>query len=382
MIVDILLNRFISVTRSMPKLIFLVNGSATSAVGVRTQTLIQHLDLTWETCVQYRSSPKWKGIFSFLYAALQFRPDIIYVMDTAYTGVVAGQLAKRFIGCSLITDTGDAAFELAKSVGVYSNLELALINTVERISLLKSDYLIVRGTYHKHWLFQQGIQRVEVVPDGIEVNRVACQDSNQAKASLGLNNHLVVGMVGTMSWSARHKMCYGWDLVEALAFLKNLPVKALLVGDGNGRLILEKRAEELGVRDRIVFTGNIPYEQLSHYLAAMDVCVSTQSNDIVGMVRTTGKLPLYLAHGKYVIATDVGEARRVLPGVGCLLPYQGVRDDDHPLRLAEHLRLLVAQPNLMQGIPEKAKQVAKDNFDYPMLAKQVEQICQHLVNSP
>ena len=38
------------------------------------------------------------------------------------------------------------------------------------------------------------------------------------------------------------------------------------------------------------------------HLSIMDVCISTQSNDLVGMVRTTGKLPLYLAYGKYVIA--------------------------------------------------------------------------------
>jgi glycosyltransferase involved in cell wall biosynthesis len=187
-----------------------------------------------------------------------------------------------------------------------------------------------------------------------------------------------VGMVGTMIWSERHRMCYGWDVIEALALLKGLPVKALLVGDGDGRKVLETRAKELGVSDRVIFTGQLPYKEMLRYLTIMDVCVSTQSNDVVGMVRTTGKLPLYLAYGKYVIATDVGEAKRVLPGIGCLLPYEGVRDDGHPVRLAKHLRLLVAEPERTK-VSDAAFQVAKENFDYTLLAQQVVKVCSDLV---
>ncbi|MGL6341676.1 MAG: glycosyltransferase, partial [Waterburya sp.] len=92
-------------------------------------------------------------------------------------------------------------------------------------------------------------------------------------------------------------------------------------------------------------------------------------------VRTTGKLPLYLAYGKYVIATDVGEAKKVLPGVGCLLPYIGVRDNEHPTRLARQIKKLFDQPQLLE-ISEKSKQIAKDNFDYQMLTRRVEKICE------
>ncbi len=96
------------------------------------------------------------------------------------------------------------------------------------------------------------------------------------------------------------------------------------------------------------------------------------------MVRTTGKLPLYLAYGKYVVATDVGEASRVLPSVGCLLPYNGVRDNTHPARLATQLRKVLAEPKLLH-VAEEARQVAKDNFDYTMLARRVEKVCQEVV---
>ncbi len=362
------------------KLLFFVNGVEGSAAGIRAETFATRLPQDWEIEFCYRPRKKWQGIWAFVQSAITFRPNIVYVMDTAYTGVLAGYFAKRLLGCKLITDTGDVAYELARSKGTYSKPQLALICWVEQLAIHQSDYLIVRGSYHKELLAAQGITSVEFVPDGVEIDSIQIADPSPLRKALGLENTLVVGMIGTMAWSERHQICYGWDVVEALGLLKNESVKGLLVGDGNGKEVLEKRAEELGISDRLIFTGRIPYEELPQYLAVMDVCVSTQSNDLVGQVRTTGKLPLYLAYGKYVVATDVGEASRVLLGVGCLLPYKGVRDDSHPERLADHLRFLIAEPERV-NVAGKVRQIAKECFDYDLLAQQIKTCCQRLVDN-
>jgi len=361
------------------KLLFLINGSKASAAGIRAEMFAANLPKSWEIRFNYRPTSKWKGILPFIQSAIRFQPDIIYVMDTAYTGVLAGCIAKKMLRCKLITDTGDIAFELAKSTGRYSAKQLALIHWIEQLAINQSDALVVRGSYHKLWLEQQGIYSATFVPDGVDTSVVKPMDATTSKAELGLDKSLVVGLVGTMAWSEQHQMCYGWDVVEALGMLQDVPINALLVGDGDGRIILEQRVCELEISDRVQFIGQVSYNDLPRYLSAMDVCISTQSNDLVGMVRTTGKLPLYLAYGKYVVATDVGEAKRVLPGLGCLLPYEGVRDDNHPARLATHLRNLVLN---RQGIEvsEKAQQTAKTHFDYVLLTQRIEQICRSLVS--
>lgn len=358
---------------------FLVNGAELSAAGVRAHMFSDRLPADWEMRLNYRPARKWQGILPFIQSALRFRPNIIYVMDTAYTGVLAGCIAKKMLGCKLITDTGDVAFELAKSSGCYSAKQLALIHWIEQLAVNQSDALVVRGSYHKLWLEEQGIHSATFVPDGVDNSTIKPMDATAAKTELGLNKSLVVGLVGTMAWSQQHQMCYGWDVVEALGLLKDVPIQALLVGDGDGRIMLEQRVDEMGISDRVRFTGQVPYNDLPRYLSAMDVCISTQSNDLVGMVRTTGKLPLYLAYGKYVVATDVGEAKRVLPGLGCLLPYEGVRDDNHPARLATYLRSLISNLHRVE-VTEKAQQAAKEHFDYAMLTQRIEQICRNLVS--
>jgi glycosyltransferase involved in cell wall biosynthesis len=362
------------------KLMFFVNGSESSAAAVRSKMIADRLPLEWDIRFNYRPAKKWKGILPFIQSALKLQPDIIYVMDTAYTGVIAGYIATKLTGSKFIADTGDVAYELAKSTGNYSKRQLALIDWIEQMAIKNSDRLIVRGSYHKTLLESQGIKNVEFIPDGVDTMSVRPMDDASLKTLLGLDLSLVVGVVGTMTWSAKHRMCYGWDVVEALGLLGDVPIKALLVGDGDGRHILADRAKELRISDRVIFVGQLPYEEMLRYLSIMDICISTQSNDLVGMVRTTGKLPLYLAYGKYVIATDVGEASRVLPGVGCLLPYQGVRDDTHPSRLAAHLRKILEQPGLLNS-SEAAKQIAKSYFDYEILAQRVKKVCLELVET-
>lgn len=362
------------------KLTFFVNGSSKSSAAVRALHLAQGFPKNWDVRFNYRFRSKWRSILAFLFDILCQKPNLIYVIDTAYSGVLAAFLAKHFLRCRFILDTGDVAFELAQSVGTYSVFQLTLIKWVEKLAIQQSDCIIVRGSYHKELLEKQGIGHVEFIPDGVPTSNVAILDHTKIKEDLGLSDGLTVGLIGTMSWSERHRMCYGWDIIEALALLKEEPIMGLLVGDGNGRPILEARAKELGISDKVKFVGQVPYTEISQYLAAMDACVSTQSNDLVGMVRTTGKLPLYLAHGKYVIATDVGEAQKVLPGIGCLLPYEGVRDNNHPIRLAQELKRLMSDPKSLE-ISDKAMQVAKDNFDYEMLAGKLEKILNELVSS-
>jgi glycosyltransferase involved in cell wall biosynthesis len=360
------------------KLLFFINGFETSAAAIRAKNFADKLPKSWAIRFNYRPKSKWKGVLPFVQTALSFRPNIVYVMDTAYTGVLAGRVAQQLLGCKLIVDTGDVAYELAKSTGNYSKRQLALINWIEQTVINKSDCLIVRGSHHKIFLENKGIKNIIFIPDGVDTLTISPVKDLSLRAALKLDQTFIVGMVGTMIWSDKYRMCYGWDVIEALAMLKDLPAKALLIGDGDGRQILEARAKELEVNDRVIFTGQLPYEEMLRYLSIMDVCVSTQSNDLVGMVRTTGKLPLYLAYGKYVIATDVGEAQRVLPDIGCLLPYDGVRDDLHPARLAEHIRLLAAEPNRIK-VAEATFKVAQDNFDYTLLAQRVAKACRDLV---
>ena len=140
---------------------------------------------------------------------------------------------------------------------------------------------------------------------------------------------------------------------------------------------LRERARALDVDHRLRFVGRQPFETLPDWLSACDVCLSTQTNDLVGQVRTTGKLPLYMANGRYVLASRVGEARRVLPDE-MLVEYDGTVDRAYPARLAARLRLLSQErERLSAGLA--LVDVARREFDYAILAERADALLRRVV---
>src|SRR5262249_43225904 len=140
---------------------------------------------------------------------------------------------------------------------------------------------------------------------------------------------------------------------------------------------LRERAHAAGVEDRMVFAGRRPLSELPGLLAACDVCLSTQTNDLPGNVRTTGKLPLYLACGRYVLASRAGEAGRVLPDE-MLVPYQGTLDREYPMRLAQRVRDLVAHRERLDAA-SIGPSPARRHFDYDTLTPRVEAVLDQVI---
>ena len=60
-------------------------------------------------------------------------------------------------------------------------------------------------------------------------------------------------------------------LVEAMPHLSGLPVKLVLVGPGPSQEELGRRAEELGVADRVILTGKCSPEEVAVLLKQADV---------------------------------------------------------------------------------------------------------------
>jgi glycosyltransferase involved in cell wall biosynthesis len=307
----------------MTTVAFIVNGDPSSPMGHRARAFAERLREPHDVRVFYRSRRKVLSIFRLAAELLRWRPQVCYVLDIAYSGVAAGVLFKGLTGRRLVIDTGDAVTDLARSLG-RGPLGIALTRGLEGLAYAAADGVVVRGTGHKEWLAGQSVW-AEVIPDGVECDQVAPLDASDLRREYGLDGVLTVGLVGSSVWSERLQSCYGWDLVEVIRLLRDHPIKGVLIGDGSGLPVLQKRCREYGIEDRVVFLGRLPYEQLPRHLGLVDVCLSTQTNDRVGQVRTTGKLPLYLAAGRYVLASRVGEAARVLDDE-MLVEYEGAVD--------------------------------------------------------
>jgi glycosyltransferase involved in cell wall biosynthesis len=181
---------------------------------------------------------------------------------------------------------------------------------------------------------------VHVLPDGVDLERFRPDGPSRFREQIGLPaDALAVGVVGSIVWNPTARTAYGWELVEALPLVSSR-VHAVVVGDGDGVGRLRARAAELGVGERLLTPGRVPHELVPAVLRGLDAVTWTQTPDTVGRCRTTMKLPEYLACGKYVLASDVGEARRCVRANGCRIPYAGGRDRAYVRGIAEAIAAL------------------------------------------
>jgi hypothetical protein len=352
---------------------FLVNGSPESAMGHRARAFHRALADRCAVTIAYREGNRASAARRFLRRLRDQRPALAYVFDLAAPGVAAATAFHATSGTPWVLDTGDAVAALARSMGTRSAGGILLSDLLERLALTDAAHVVVRGTAHRAWLATRGVSAT-VVQDGVWVQEVGVRDGEALRRRLGVEGRLTIGVLGSTVWNPRLRWCYGWELIETVRLLASHPVAGIVIGDGDGRPTLERRAAECGIADRIRFVGRVPYDALPEHLAAIDVALSTQTNDLVGAVRTTGKLPLYLAAGRYVLASAVGEAALVLPPE-MLVPYDGVVDSRYPERLADRIRALVADPAPLARAAERIA-LAERYFDYSVLAPRVAAVIQ------
>jgi glycosyltransferase involved in cell wall biosynthesis len=299
----------------------------------------------------------WQGARRAAGAALRSPARTYYLIDLGVS-TTAAAVSATLRGRRVIIDTGDLAFELARLTGSRGRFGLLAVWLGERLALRCASTVVVRGRLHKQYL---PAKRTLFVPD-LPPPSAHPVDRDGVRRDLRLEDRFVVGLVGSLVWAPRLGRCYGWDVIEALPNTSE-DVVALIVGDGSGRKWLESHAHELGVADRCRFVGAQPSDRVSGFIAAMDVATSTQTNDRVGQVRTTGKLPLYLACGRPVIASHVGEAACLLGPLGWTVPYEGTTDPRYPLRVARKLNAWPRDPNSAAEQRAAALRLARQWFD-------------------
>jgi glycosyltransferase involved in cell wall biosynthesis len=111
---------------------------------------------------------------------------------------------------------------------------------------------------------------------------------------------------------------------------KSLPVCIVIVGEGTARPGLEELAEELGVRDKIIFSGWLDPGLVPGVISEADICIVphfvTEHTDTT----LPNKIYDYMAQAKPVIVTHSRSLREIVEQNSCGRWYQ----DDSPEALA------------------------------------------------
>ena len=84
-------------------------------------------------------------------------------------------------------------------------------------------------------------------------------------------------------------------------------MRLLVVGGGPSRESLERRVQALGLGDRVLFSGMVPFDQVPNYLAAADAFSYASLADVQPLVTVEA-----MAAGLPVVAIDTPASRDVV----------------------------------------------------------------------
>jgi glycosyltransferase involved in cell wall biosynthesis len=124
-------------------------------------------------------------------------------------------------------------------------------------------------------------RRCGIIPCGIDVTAFAGADRRLAtRQALGLaEDALVIGHVGRFQERKNHRFLLE---IAAEAFARDANARLLLVGDGELKPVIEARAAELRIADRVVLTG--ARADVAALMQAMDVFVFPSRHEGLGLV--------------------------------------------------------------------------------------------------
>jgi glycosyltransferase involved in cell wall biosynthesis len=348
-----------------PVVAFVGAGGLSTLLAERARSFASRMPGDFQPRLVFVNGKRAPAVGQLLRDLFAARPALCYVLDMAAAPVLASAAYLAATGTPLVIDFGDAVVDLGRVLG-RGRLGMLATKALEFFALRAAARLVVRGSYHQELLARRGIQ-AEFIPDGVVVDRFA---PSAVTCPRPLDRPLTVGLVGNFVWIPVRRNCYGWELVELVRIMRdrlpNYPVRGVLIGGGSGIGVLRKRCLEYGIGDQIEFTGRVPHQEIPERLRGLDICLSTQTNDVIGNVRTTAKLPEYLAAGRFVLASRVGQAARVLP-TEMLVEFRGSLDPDYPASLADRLIQLIEAGTDFSHRPECIA-LARKHFDYDLLS--------------
>lgn len=134
-------------------------------------------------------------------------------------------------------------------------------------------------------------------------------------------------------------------------------------------IITGESAHRFPVLKNLLVLQQVPFTDLQHYLAAADVCLCPYKNQAMGFYGSSLKCFDYMAAGKPIITTALGQLERIIShGIN------GIFTDNTVEALATNLRMLKANPELRGKLGANARKSALDYYNWDRVALETESV--------
>jgi PEP-CTERM/exosortase A-associated glycosyltransferase len=242
------------------------------------------------------------------------RPDIIHAHSPALNGIAALHAARK-AGLPLVYEVRAFWEDAAVNLGTSSEggMRYRLTRALETHVLKRADAVTCICQGLRQDIIARGVpaQRITTIPNAVDLEQFPLLTGKSAEILQlhGLDDQPVIGFIGSFyEYEGLDILIQAVDQLSAA--LPNLRV--FLVGGGPQEAFLKQLACDLGVNDRIIFTGRVPHQQVASYYSVLDALVYPRKSMRLTELVTPLKPMEAMAQGKPVLASDVGGHKELI----------------------------------------------------------------------
>jgi PEP-CTERM/exosortase A-associated glycosyltransferase len=242
------------------------------------------------------------------------QPDVIHAHSPVLDAVPAIRVGRK-LGIPVVYEIRafweDAAVDHGSTKE--NSLRYRLTRALETWAVRNADAVTVICEGLRNDLVARGIPlaKITVIPNAVDLDKFAVggKPDPELKMKLGLGSSRVLGFIGSF---------YAYEgldlLIAALPVIaKQMPdVKVLLVGGGPQDTALKQQVMAFDLKDRVVFAGRVPHDEVSRYYDLIDVLVYARHAMRLTDLVTPLKPLEAMAQGRLMVASDVGGHKELI----------------------------------------------------------------------
>jgi PEP-CTERM/exosortase A-associated glycosyltransferase len=238
------------------------------------------------------------------------KPDIVQAHSPVLNAMAAFGLGKPVV-YEMRSSWEDAA--VSTGTTREGSARYRLSRWLETRALRRADAVTTICEGLRHEVIARGVSadRVTVVPNAVDPESFSPStgDAAPVRTRFGLQNNVVIGFIGSFfAWEGLALLIDSFP--EVLA--KRPECRVLLVGAGVHEPALREQTARLGLKDRVIFAGQVPNSQVREYYDAIDVLVYPRLPMRLTDMVTPLKPLEAMAIAKAQVASDVGGHKELI----------------------------------------------------------------------
>jgi colanic acid biosynthesis glycosyl transferase WcaI len=303
------------------------------------------------------------------------KPDVILCVNPPITAGLSGWLLGLARRAPLVFNVQDVWPDCLMLIDqLRSPLLIRIFQRLEKFIYRVSARVTVLSEGMKENLVRKGVpaEKVVVIPNWANVETIRpVERENSFRVAHGLNGEFVVMFAGNLGFIAMLD-----KVLDAAKLLEDEPhIKFLIIGAGNAKAGLVRRADELGLQN-IRFLPTQPREVLPEMLGAADLALVTL-NRRLGQLNVPSKTCSIMASARPVLAAvpENSEIARLVKVADCGL---SVPPED-PQSLAQAIKHLSGQPEQLRTYGANGRRYVEEHLPRRSLVMQYRDLLHQVV---